>query len=180
MTEELFQEESGLDKDKLEKLSELCRTQKYLQEKIEQEEEQLKRTKEELRAVSQGLIPLLLNEVGISEVRLSSGEKVIVEDKLKASIPDKNFALAFRNMVLAEGGDNIAEEKVSGLFSSKLIIDEISDVVMDILMNHDIAFEMKRDIHWQTLTKYCRQRLEQGLDIPEGISVYQYQETKIK
>lgn len=180
MTEELFQEESGLDKDKLEKLSELCRTQKYLQEKIEQGEEQLKRTKEELRAVSQGLIPALLNEVGISEVRLSSGEKVIVEDKLKASIPDKNFVLAFRNMVLAEGGDDIAEEKVSGLFSSKLLIDEISDRVMDILMDHDVEFEMKRDIHWQTLAKYCRQRLEQGLDIPEGISVYQYQETKIK
>jgi len=177
----LFDEKEGnIPTDKLSELSNLCSLYKDTQQDIEKVEEKLKKKKEELENISRNLIPSILNEVGLSEVRLVTGEKVIVEDKLKASIADKNYMLAYQNMIKAEGGDEQAEKKIDSLFKSKAVIENISDEILELLIEHEIPYDMKRDIHYQTLNKYCRERLDHGDVIPEGISVFQYQETKLK
>ena len=165
--------------DKLEALSKLCGEYKSLEREIEDIEEKLKLRKKDLEEVSRVKIPAILNATGLSEVKLSTGEKLKVEDKIQASIADKNYTVAYRNMIQAEGGDSGAEVKIDSLFKSQVVLDEVSDAVLDLLLEHDIPYNTVRSIHWQTLRKYCKERLENGLTIPEGISVFQYQETKI-
>jgi len=171
--------EQEVDESVLSELSRLTKKQLKLEKDIEKIEEDLKARKKELEEVSRVLIPSILNTSGLSEVRLASGEKLQVQDKLNASIADKNYTLAYRNMVNAEGGDAHATELVDSLFKSQIVIDGNDERVLNLLLDNDVVYDSKYSIHPQTLKKYCRERLEQGKLIPEGISVFQYQETKI-
>ena len=176
--ESLFGDVQPEIEDKLEALSKLVEEHKVLETIIESMEKELSNKKKELEHVSRELIPSILNSTGLSEIRLASGEKLEVEDKLQASISDKNYMPAYRNMIQAEGGNDEAQKRIDALFKSKVILEDASEI-LDVLLENDIPYEMKRSIHPQTLKKYCKSRLEEGKTIPEGISVFQYQETKI-
>lgn len=174
----IFQEE--VPSDSLEVVSKKVKYLRTLTKEIALLEEKLKKKKGEAETVSREEIPSLLNPLSISEIKLDTGERIIIEDKVKSSITKGNSLLAYRNMVEAEGGGEIGKRKVDDLFKSKTIMDEPSDELIDYLLDHDIPFEVERNIHYQTLNKYCRSKLDRGEPIPEGISVFQYQETKIK
>ena len=143
-------------------------------------ESKLKEKKEDFEQVSRVAIPSILNEVGLAELKLSTGEKVTIEDKLKASIANKNYALAYSNMVKHEGGDEEAKNMIDSLFKTKTILENVSEEILDLLLDKDVEYDIKKEIPWQTLNKYCKERLEQGKEVPEGISVFQYQVTIIK
>lgn len=177
MSDNIFEEPVTLDQDSLGELAELCRSQQKIEEDISNLEEALKQKKRKLEYVSRELIPSLLNSKGLSEIKLWTGEKILVQDKIKASIANKNNLLAYRNMVSAEGGDSTS---IDELFKSETIIEDISDDFLDFLLEKEIPYTNKKTIHPQTLKKYCKEKLERGEVIPEGISVFQYQETKIK
>jgi hypothetical protein len=172
--------EQEVEDSVLGELSRLCEKMLVLEKEIESVEENLSLKKKELENISRNLIPSILNTAGLSEVKLNSGYKVIVQDKVASSIVNKNYTLAYRNMINEEGGDERAQEIVDSLFKSQIVIEDISEEVLDLLLDNDVPYDSKRSIHPQTLNKYCRDRLENGKTIPEGISVFQYQETKIK
>lgn len=178
--ESLFKEEKALQEDTLEKLAMACIRLKSLEERVRLAEENLKVQKEEYEKCSRETIPSMLNSLGLSELRLSTGQKIEVKDKLQASIANKNYLQAYRNMVEAEGGGENALRMIDNLFKSSAVIEDPSDEIFDLLLDKGISYESKKTIHHQTLAKYCRERLEQGKTIPEGISVFQYQETIIK
>lgn len=169
-----------MEEDALKKLQELCDKFQELKFEIEKQESKLENSKRELENVSRNLIPPLLNDYGLSEVRLISGEKVIVSDKIKASISAENSMSAYKNMIKEEGGDQAGEESVDSLFKKQLVIEDQLDRAMKLLLQKQIPYDQKMSIHHQTLSKYCRLRLEEGKEIPKGISVFQYQETSIK
>lgn len=165
--------------DNLEALSVLVKEFRSIERDIEAAEEILKLKRKALEEVSRVKIPTILNTTGLSEIRLSTGEKIKIQDKVQASITEGNSTLAYRNMVNAQGGGDDAEAVIDSLFKSQVIIGDASDKVLNVLLDNDIDYETKRSIHHATLSKYCKERLAMGLQIPEGISVFQYQETKI-
>ena len=169
-----------ISKDKLEELTDFCLLYKSLQSELQELETKLKEKQKELEDVSRISIPNILNKLMLSELKLSTGEKIIVEEKIKASIAKKNTLLAYKNMILTEGGNKQAEEKVNSLFKTETVLENSTDETLQILINEGISYDLKRSIHHQTLSKYCRGLLESGKPIPEGIAVFQYQETKIK
>jgi hypothetical protein len=178
--ENIFQSTNeDIEQDILKVLIDLCNKHGELQKEIEDLSLSLKEKSEELQYISRISIPSILNSNSLSEIRLSNGAKLTVKDKIKSSIINKNVMLARRNMIEAEGGEN-AKELIDSLFKSELIIENYTDEQLDLLLENDIPYESKKSIHHQTLNKYCKERLEQGKKIPEGISVFQYQETTIK
>jgi hypothetical protein len=175
----LFDPIEVVGEDTLKTITNFCVYQLNLQKEVEKLTEELKNKKKELEDVSREQIPKLLNKTGLSELRLANGYKIVVEDKLYASVPEKNYILAYQNMIEAEGGGDLAEEKIDNLFKTQVIISEMTDDVLEVLLDNDIVYDSKRTVHPQTLKKYCKERLGQGKEIPEGISVFEYQETKI-
>jgi len=175
--ESLFPETGSLvDEDMMAKLSKECTRLNNLEKEVMEKEEQLKNLKKQVEIVSRETIPAIFNELNLSSLQLSTGEKVEIKDELKASIAQKNYLEAYKNMVDAEGGD---EEKIDSLFKTQTVIDGLDDELLDFLLEEEITYDVKRSIHHQTLKKYCKERLEKGLTIPDGISTFQYQETKI-
>ena len=179
----LYEEKGISDDSTLIQLKELCDKFKGLEFEIEKAEDLLKNKKKDLQAISRESIPSLLNANGLSELKLSTGEKIQISDKVIANITNKNFNEAFQNMVNSELDlENVleAERKITGLFKNKLTIENPTQTIQELLLSEGIAYTLDKSIHSQTLNKYCRNRLEQGLSIPDGISVFEYQETKIK
>jgi len=190
--------------DKLETLSKLCYQLKDLraEEKeyqtreiidylmiryesisIETIKQVLKKYEQLEHNISQNLIPSVLNECNMSEIKLKTDERIIVEEKIKASIADKRSAQAYAEMIKKEqelGKEyEVAEKNIASLFKAELRI-EPSEEIYDLLIEKNIPYDKKLDIHWQTLNKYVKEKMERGEPIPESISVFKYQETKIK
>lgn len=143
----------------------------------------LKFFKERERKLSQEVIPAILNECNLSEIVLKNGKKITVQDCVKASITLDNKKLAFINMVKAEENLGLDEKQalqnINSLFKSHLEI-EINEKAMQYLLDNDITYDTKRDIHWATLNKYCKEHLEAGQNIPDGIFCFEYQKTNLK
>lgn len=193
----------SLNKDKLDHLSDLSHKLKILQEKpnqnqveslmktIEQKEdvaistleEVVKKLKEKERKLSQILIPSILEEVNLKEIKLKSGEKITVNDKVKASITKDNKTLAYTNMIKDEMNKGFSKEEatrnIDALFKTKLET-EVNEELMTYCLEKNIPYDKSLNIAWQTLNKYCRDKLEAGESIPDGISHYEYKETKLK
>ena len=203
-SEELFEPvDNSTNEDLLKNLSEAVKRYQVLELEIKVIQENLKTKMGKLEKESRETIPTILNEAGLSELRLSTGEKIKVDDKIKPSIANKNHLLAYRNMIQGEikigeevkevGKEELADltkeatKRIDSLFKSVIEIKDFDNLPMDltedrvteILLDFDIPYQRNQSIHYQTLKKYCDERLKQGLPIPEGISVFQYQETKI-
>lgn len=172
--------ETEIEEDSLKSLENLCNQFRALESDISQREQELKNKKKELEEISRVKIPTVLNNNGLSEIRLSNGNKVIVKDKVKASVNKNNMMLAYRNMVNIEGGGEIGEKVADTFFKSSLVIEDYSEDVLELLLDKEIPYETKKTIHPATLSKYCREKLEKGEQAPEGVTVFQYQETTIK
>lgn len=129
-------------------------------------------------------IPAILNEYGLSEIRLASGEKVVVKDELHPSIAGKNYASARNGIIAAYESDGLdhdaAVEITDSLFKDALTISGANDNIKQSLLDGGIPFDEKLSIHYQTLKKYCKERRGEGKTIPEPITVFEYQEAKIK
>lgn len=182
--EHIFTEDNeGVDKDSLWKLS--CEAQRLLSLKdtLKQNIEEVKKTEKIIEAISREVIPNLMTSVGLSSFTLNTGETIEVKEKIFPNITKNNKTVAYRNMVNAEGEDEEAEKRIRALFKSKIILDDLDEdseeQVLDLLMEHNLPYNLDMNIHPQTLKKYCRERLEKGLSIPEGISVFQYPEATV-
>jgi len=209
--------EQTLTEDKLDKLAGLCFAVKNLEAKcdisrinsmhagckasaisIETLEEVLKLSKKDLEELKREHIPAILNEVGLSELKLKTGEKVIVEDKYKPSLAKKRIEECIKEMAELDANDifdslsandkagfnkNELSKKclqtVKEMFKDQLKIDTNPEVIQA-LLRLEVPFEKELSIHAQTLKKYCKDRLSAGKQIPEAIKCFTYQETKIK
>lgn len=155
---------------------------------IETLETIIKEYKKREEVLSREIIPTILNECFLSKIKLVTGEEIEIKEQLKVKIADKNYSQAFRNMVDQYMKDNPeakkegAENYINELFKTKLTVnnDFITEKTYQVLIDNEIPYDTKKDIHPQTLKKYCQDLVEQGKQIPEGINSFQYQETKIK
>lgn len=168
-----------MEQDSLQKLNALVTRYEELESEIFMAENLLEDLNKELLAISRGRIPELLNEAQLSEVKIASGKKIVVKDKVHASIAKSRIHEAYTQMVEAEE-DDTAKEATRGLFKEQLTLSDTSEETKQMLIDSGVPYEEALTIHHQTLGKYCRQRLESGQTVPEAISVFQYQETKIK
>jgi hypothetical protein len=114
---------------------------------------------------------------------------VIIEDVIHASIADKNFEAAFKEMVEAEMKDKDlsyedAYSNIVCLFKTSVILSNLKDEdvkqVKEVLFKDGLPFSVKKEIHWKTLASYVKHKLAEGGNIPRQISVFKYQETKLK
>ena len=171
-------EEQEITKGALEQLSRLVDEFRQLELEEFRLKNELEDVKKKLERVSRESIPTILNDSGLSELKLSDGRKVVVKDQLKANIKKADLESAKQAMADLEDTEE-GKRYIEGLFAQKLFVDS-SEEVQQQLIEVGLPYTMDISIHHQTLAKYCRTLLESGRAIPEIISVFQYQETKIK
>ena len=119
--------------------------------------------KEHLRLIREETIPSAMQELGLTELKLTDGRKLSVKQDVYASIPanEKREAYSWldRNgfgglikvdVKIAYGKGDISEAK--SLFNE--------------LSNRGLGVELSENIHSQTLKAFLREQLSLGSDIP--------------
>lgn len=186
----LMEDPDEMGIDALKKLQIFVDNYKHFEEVIEEAEDKLKLLKGHFKRLSEEDIPNLLSEFGLSEIKLKSGEKVIVKDD--ASITIKNDSLFFLWLKNREEDDII---KLNYDFSNRME-DEARMHLDDFLVDNDIEFETNMGVHGQTKKKYFKELLgigkadqKEGIakgkymkqqDLPDWASVFILKKTKIK
>ena len=126
--------------DNLGELSDLLSEWEIAKDLLSKSEETLKDLKRRVEEYSEELIPSLMFNLGLEEVKTKDGNKVTVEKQYFAKIPEKFKSEAF-NWLIQNGMGPVIKEKVV----------------------------RTEGVHHSTLKAIVKERYENGEDIPEDL-----------
>lgn len=172
--------DSSASPDKLELLTALARVQLELETQVAEKEEELKELKSRHREVAQQQIPLLMLELGVSQLKLANGAVITVEDTLRVSVPKKNITAA-----MAWLNSNGLASIVKRAFVIKFGRDDerwAAKFERDCKQRKKpLDIERTERVEPSTLKKNLQDLRGQGVDVPlELFGAYEQREAKIR
>lgn len=144
-------------------------------------EEKLKEMKKEERELSGEEIPNLLLGRGLSSIKLETGERVEILEKLAVSVPKDRTKRSIIFTWLVENGGNY-------LIKKELKVEEPEDSIIEYLKFHGIPFTNELGMNTNSLKAFLNDKLgmKKGSlqvieisDIPKEINPFIFRETKI-
>ena len=147
--------------ESLAQVSSLVARQVSLEDEIEELENLLKARRAELQRLSTDEVPAALSELGISDLKLVTGEKVEIVPFVQASIPVARREEAFV-WLRDHGYGDIVKHEIKLLFGKA--DDDIARVATDLLRESGFSPEDKEFVHPQTLKAFVREQTEQGAE----------------
>ena len=161
---------SNVTDNELNTVSSLAEKQLRLTDEVASIEENLKAKKEELRLCQEQELPDAMSEAGLSQITLSSGEKISINEFYSAHISKANQQQAYQ-WLLDNGHEGIIKNEVSLKFArgESAIVDE----TVLALKSRGLSPEVKQSIHPSTLKAFVKEQLTTGNDVPtEPFGVY--------
>jgi len=146
----------------LAQLSKLAEEQAGVQAKVAYLEAQLAAARDELKDLAERQVPELMDEVGISEFKTSSGLKIKIAETIRASISKVNAARAFA-WLKEHGHAALIKSEVSVAFG-KGCESDAEALAKQLSQNFEV--EMNTSVHPQTLAAWVRERLGEGEEVP--------------
>ena len=162
--------DSDVTNDELANVSSLAQKQINLTNEVSQIEDMLKAKKEELRLVQEQELPDALSEVGLTQIVLSTGEKISLSEFYSAHISKANQQQAYQ-WLIENGHEGIIKNEVSLKFNRGE--SQIVDETVLALKSRGLSPEVKQSIHPSTLKAFVKEQLTTGNDIPtEPFGIY--------
>lgn len=132
----------------------------------------LKLIKKDLFDVKQNQLPELMGSFGLTEVTTDNGAKITIKDGLSPTVKDAEKLYDF----VREIGDGaIIKDNVTVSLN-----EEVADSLFEVLVGLDLEYDRKQGIHAATLKKWCKDKLADGVNLPEAISVFEYKYAQLK
>lgn len=161
----------------LEELMELANLQQQAEGRVKEAEIALEQAKNHLRNISEDLLPSAMTSLGLTELRLSSGDIIRVSREVNCSIPEATNQQAF---------DWLAENGFGGMVKTEVKVafpagERMHALLLaeEIASNHDVAADVKQYVHPQTLKAWAKEQMQAGENLPNCFSVYPFNKTKI-
>lgn len=152
--------------DGLARLRRLALKMLELESDIETAETVLEDLKKEFKTHSQTLVPTLMQELGLDEIKITGGSKIVVAKALHASLPqdpDPRHAV-WMQYLTDSGNDALMKRQVIMNFGKEST--EYMKTLMTHLRDLDVVTHAtiveKADIHNQTLLAFLRRELSDG------------------
>ena len=166
--------------NELVKLASLADDQQRAEAEVARLEAELKKAKENLTRISEGLLPELMDELGMEHFKTTSGIEIAIEEKIHASIPKARNAEA-----IAWLDDNEHSGSVKRQFVIRFNRDEqawANRFAADLRKRKKkVDAEMNHSIHPSTLRALMKELLERGDDVPlELFGIHRRRVSKIK
>ena len=164
--------------DEVKEISEACNKLTSQNQKVETIQKSLKEAEEESRRLSEEVIPTLMQQAGVSSIKLDNGTSVEVSPYYYAKISEDKKAEAFKWLRENDHGDLI-KNNVSVSFGKG----EDSNAVnlKSELEAKGLVVDQKQDVHWQTLRGFVKEQIEKNKTLPsETFGLYIANRTKIK
>ena len=168
-----------LDNIEISTIAAECINLKKKEDEIEELEEKLKAKKEEADNISSNIIPELLAEQGLSEIKLADGSKVSVKKEFRCTLPkDEVKRDAAYQWLRDQGLGDIIKNNIFVTFGKGE--DDKAEQLLNLAAENGFQPQQKSDVAWMTLTALFRERIESGLDMPsEVFSTWIKDKTKI-
>ena len=164
--------------DEVKEISEACNKLTSQNQKVETIQKSLEEAEEEARRLSEEVIPTLMQQAGVSSIKLDNGTSVEVSPYYYAKISEDKKVEAFKWLRENDHGDLI-KNNVSVSFGKG----EDSNAVnlKSELEAKGLVVDQKQDVHWQTLRGFVKEQIEKNKTIPsETFGLYIANRTKIK
>ena len=157
--------------DQVEKLEEL-------QTRLNTQEEIMKDTKKQIEKVSGDIIPTMMSEMGLSELKLEDGSRLKVSTSYRATITEANKEAAF-NWLRNNGLGDIIKNEISVSFGRNE--DNKAASYAELAKGQGFQPTQKMKVEPMTLKALVRERIEAGKEMPTEIfGVYSENKTTIK
>ena len=139
---------------------------KDLEDEIANAEERINKLKEQARILSQIEIPIMMQEMHITKLKLKDGESVEVKPFYSASITPENQEKAFE-WLRNNGLGDIIKNDITVTFGRG----EDNKAAQYAVLARGQGFEpvQKVGVHAQTLKAVVRERIESGQDMPSDL-----------
>ena len=165
------------DGSELENIGELATELVRLQKEVEYCEGILKQAKENLRIVQEGKLPAALDQAGLSEIKLDTGEKVSINTFYNCSIDASKKPEAF-DWLHDNGHGDIVKHTIS-LDFKKGESDQATTAVSALVeAGFDPVDQTK--VAPQTLKAFARVEVEAGRQLPDFFKLYIGQKATVK
>ena len=149
-----------------------------LHTRIETSENNLKDLKKEYQRISGEVIPTMMSEMGLSELKLQDGSHLKVATSYRATITEANKEAAF-NWLRNNGLGDIIKNEISVAFGRNE--DNKAASYAELAKGHGFQPTQKMKVEPMTLKALVRERIEAGKDMPTEIfGVYSENKTTIK
>ena len=164
--------------DNIQSLADQVEKLEDLQKRLELQEENMKSTKAEIQKVSGDIIPTMMSEMGLAELKLYDGSHLKVSTSYRATITEANKVAAF-NWLRKNGLGDIIKNEISVSFGRN----EDNKAADYAALAQERGFQptQKLKVEPMTLKALVRERLEAGKSMPTEIfNVFVGNKTTIK
>jgi hypothetical protein len=157
-----------LDNVEVTTIAQECVNLKKIEDDIAAIEEQLKKKKEEADHISSKVIPELLAEQGLSEIKLADGSKVSVKQEFRCTLPKDDVKRE-------QAYEWLRNEKLGDIIKNNVFVtfgkgeDDKAKSLIDLAVENGYEPNQKSDVAWNTLTALYEERVKAGLDMPSDV-----------
>lgn len=149
----------------LDQLRALCARAQIIGHEIMDAEKQIKEKKKEFITITEQLLPDLMDQLGVEEIKTSDGV-------IRKRVDFLAFAVSTRKeealrWVVNNGGAGIVKQEF--VIQTSPENTEACDRLAEQLAELKVPFDIKSSVHWKSLHSFCRERRDQGVPIPEDL-----------
>lgn len=172
----------NIDNQKISELSKMCSELRSIQNEIDELEKQVEIKKKAERRIATEVIPAMLSEAGVSELKLSDGSSVRLKTNYFSRIPkdrvdeamnwlrENNFADLIRSELsfpFTKGQDELAQSLEKFIKTNKQF--------------RDLILNKKETVNPMQLKAFIKEQTQLGKDVPDDLfGIYVETTTEIK
>tara|TARA_R110000803_G_scaffold79461_2_gene145085 strand:- start:2864 stop:3439 length:576 start_codon:yes stop_codon:yes gene_type:complete len=151
-------------------VSNLANKQLKLATNVAELEAELKAKKEELRMTSEQELPDAMQAAGLTQIKLSSGENISINEFYNAHISKANQEKAYEWLV-TNGHEGLIKNEVLLKFGREET--EVVNETVSALQSRGLSPEVRQSVHPSTLKAFVKEQFTSGNDIPtEPFGIY--------
>ena len=167
-----------VDTGKSQELSELCTRLLELQKQITKCEDNIKNLRNEERLLSENEIPNLMQQAGISSLKLIDGSSVSFKPEYYAKIPVSKTDEAF-DWLSSNGHGDLIKNQVSLTFGKSE--DNVANSLVEDLKSKGHNVSQKKKVEPMSLKAFVKDEIQKGNNLPMDLfGVYVSNKTTIK
>ena len=149
-----------------------------MQQQLEIQEDAIKEKKKQIQHISGEVIPTMMSEMGLAELKLHDGSHLKVSTSYRATITEANKEAAF-NWLRENGLGDIIKNEISVSFGRNE--DNKAADYAELAKSQGLQPTQKMKVEPMTLKALVRERIEAGKEMPTEIfGVFSENKTTIK
>ena len=166
-----------INQDNIKSISDKCHQLNKIQQQIKEDEEKLSLLKHKARDFEERIIPEMMQEAGVSKLKLEDGTEVEVKPFYAAKIPESRTEEAF-GWLREKGHEDLLKNTVTTSFSRGQD-NQVAELI-SVCEKFGFNYNKKEKVEPMTLKAFVREQVETGKKLPFDLfGVYIANKTKI-